>query len=259
MNALKIITATALTTSLTAAVHAETIIAFEDFAGTGVDLNGTAPDIGIGTGNWQSGPGIFTDAGEIIGADGTTNGGTATREGSAVLDFTPVDGTIYELEAVITNPGGAWVGVGFSDSANQLSGSNGRVSNTVPGVFGGYAWMFTLNGRQAAFNGIGTNNKIATEDTVANTTPVTLKVVLDTTGGSGAWTAEYFVNGSALEAPSLLVADASNISHVAISRDINTGALPASIDSFKLTEVPEPGSIALLGLGGLVMLRRRRA
>lgn len=255
MNARRILTATALTASLAGMAHADTVIIFDDFSGTGVELNGATPD--IGPGNWDAGTGIFLDDGSILGGDSSANGNPAENEGSAFLAFTPEAGTLYELEATITNPGASWVAVGFADTNNTKKGVNGRLSNSNTEV-GGFAWMLTLDGKQSAFSGKGTGLKYGVEGTADNTVPVTLKILLDTT--DTVWTAEYFVDGTTLgpaaDLPSLAT---SQISYVAISRDNNTNTPVATISSFSLTQVPEPSSLALMGLGGLAMMRRRRA
>lgn len=43
-----------------------------------------------------------------------------------------------------------------------------------------------------------------------------------------------------------------------ITADMASGSAYAAISAMELTAVPEPGSLALLGLGGLMLIRRRR-
>jgi hypothetical protein len=42
-------------------------------------------------------------------------------------------------------------------------------------------------------------------------------------------------------------------------QNINTDGFAYGIDNISIAVIPEPGSLALLGLAGLAMLRRRRA
>lgn len=79
-----------------------------------------------------------------------------------------------------------------------------------------------------------------------------MSIVLDTQGA--AWTAEWFINGGSVRSETL-ASNPTGITHVGLGRESGTSA---SFDNFSLTVVPEPGSLALMGLGGLCLLKRRR-
>jgi hypothetical protein len=81
------------------------VIYYDDFSGAAKDpLNGTTPDISADRSTWQ--------AGQYVHADGSYGDGTAGHMWTATLPWTPVSGTMYELEAKVDNQGD-WFGIGF--------------------------------------------------------------------------------------------------------------------------------------------------
>lgn len=127
---------------------------------------------------------------------------TANRA-SATLAFTPQNGNVYHLTVTtsftqLPNPAvAAFHAMGFFET----SGFTGNINSAT----GAGVWALTRPGdagaddQTAHYNltgGAGSRNAIPTtvED---NTAPSTLRITLDTTGGSGNWSAIYYVgNGS---------------------------------------------------------------
>lgn len=241
---------------------------FEDnFDGGSGDLDGTTPDTTTAAAKWVA-PATWN-------ADGSVAGGSAG--GSATLAFTPVDGQIYTLDVSLgasSYAGGAgsdndWFAIGFSRGQSNVTGGNERfIQVNVVGV----AWALQRGpdgGTNTTFLGIdGGGSSTGTQNTEnwAAQTGLTggntdLRIVLNTTGGAGTWTAEFLAKGTAdanfsvIRAAELLATE--NIDSVGIAR--SSGDITGSLTSFSVTSVPEPGSLALLSLGGLLIARRRRA
>lgn len=245
--------------------HASTIIYQDDFTGhadVGADgLNAETPDIGAA--NWV--------AMTAFGADGSIANSAASN---ATLAFTPVDGLVYTLDAsfknlTADNPGtpaeNDWLALGF---ANGQSTTSGRLAD---GAVNGIAWSLIRGVNTASVGNVawlgtesdGTDsNAVWTDATLADSFGVDLdlRIVLDTTGGAGTWTATWLAklpsDGSytVVRATELLSSEA--IDSVGIAR--SNGGFTGDVTSFSLTSVPEPGSLALLAAGGLCILRRRR-
>ena len=247
---------------------AQGITIFSDnFDGDGSNLNGTTPDVTTGV-NWVAGPLFKTD------------GATDDAAGAATLAFTPVDGQIYTLDATYSNLGlvaGAdqdWFAMGFVNGDSDLNGINQRF---ISGGVVGTAWMMhrgdTSLGTNQTFKGtgqLGTGNfglGGATNTGQAwalspSSTSVDMRIVLDTTGGAGAWNSTWFAKSSSdatyqeVRATEALLPGAV-ISGVGLARS-NSG-VTGTVESFTLTSsIPEPSSAFLLVLGSLATLRRRR-
>ena len=103
-------------------------------------------------------------------------------------------------------------------------------------------------GQVVSFLGPGLTSS-AGEGTYTGST--TLTIVLNTE--AAAWTAEWFVNGGSVRSE----AYGSNPTINYVGLGIEDGA-STTFSNFELTVVPEPGSLALMGLGGLLIARRRR-
>lgn len=255
------------------AAHAATVIYEQSFtpgAGTSV-LNGTSPTTGAN--NWVAATLRFQ-------ADGDFTEGA----GSATLAFTPANGFTYTLDASFRNlsatatvgaPEQDWIALGFAKGQSTGSTNSDRFlsANVI-----GKAWMLyrgaNTTGTLANVTHLGSatsgNNAGAVPSTSADWSDATLattfsggidmRVVLDTTGGTGNWTATWFAklpaSGSYTEvrAATELVNEDINSVGVAIS---GTG-FDGDLTYFRLTSVPEPSAALFGGLGILALLRRRR-
>ena len=212
----------------------------ETFSGAGTtDLNGTAPDTTTGGEVWSASTDWKKD-GSIV-AGGIT-------DDNAFLAFTPESGKVYTLSATLATPSGAWAAVGFTETANTGGGTgNDDFWRNNPDEVGPWV-LYRSSTNVDSFLGPLTGGA---EDEGDHVGPITLSIELNTQGA--AWSAEWFINGGSVRSETFAT-NPTNISYVGLSRESGAGA---SFDNFSLTVVPEPGSLALLGLGGLLIARRR--
>jgi hypothetical protein len=256
------LTLAAAVITMAGAARADTIIFQHDFTGGTGDLNGTAVD--TGTGNWVAAD-IFDANGDVNVTD--VNDG----RGSATLAFTPVDGLIYTLEAsfgALTNnpPTEDWLAIGFAEGQSVAEGSDNRF---ITGNVVGKAWTFNRGTGATAQNTtfLGDGTAVTNGGIVDGVTWATdwmtfggnmdIRIVLDTTGGTGNWTVTWHADtGSGFNAlrPTATLLD-ETIDSVGFA--VSNSGIIGKIESFSLTAVPEPASLALIGLGGLALLRRR--
>ncbi len=257
------------------AANAATVIYEQSFtpgAGT-TGLNGTTPTTTTGGNNWIASNARFQSDGDIL-EGGTT---TSTAAGSATLSFGPVNGFIYTLDASFRNAAGTanatatendWFALGFAKGQSTGQTTNDRfiTTNVV-----GKAWMLFRGATTANANNVTQlGNATTGNTTTANWSDPTLaatysggmdmRVVLDTTGGTGNWTASWFAklpaSGSYTQvgaATDLLNEDINSVGVAISGRGVD-----ADLTYFSLTSVPEPSAMLLSGLGMLGLLRRRR-
>lgn len=126
------------------------------------------------------------------------NGVISPGRGSATLAFAPMGGVVYTLEATLQDVTTAvgddsWVALGFAGGQSTGRGTGDRF---IDGEVIGRAWML--------FRGAGANSaNTALLAGASDTKPwngwthgsggaIDLRIVLDTTGGAGTWTATWF-------------------------------------------------------------------
>jgi hypothetical protein len=228
--------------------QAVTTIYYDDFSGSsGTDLAGTAPDIRPGSETWALGTGDSAIPAERWKADGSVLGSSSGGGGTGgLLPFTPSAGTIYELSLTInpttTDGTGDWLALGF----------------LTPSGFPDAPWMFKRgdSGSPAfdtsTFLGPSTSGgAVEGVPSGSQPSPTDFRIVLNTT--PALWTVEWFIDGSSVRTDTY--SSNPSITNVGIFR---FESVAGSVDNFLLTEVPEPGSLVLLGLGlGLLATRRR--
>lgn len=212
--------------------HGGTIFS-DNFDGAATSLNGTAPDSRPGAETWVT-TNQFNADGSFTGGPGGSTGGSAT------LAFTPAQGVIYTIDtsATLTVSGsGAFLGFGFADGQSTMTGSGTRFSGpTVTGR----AWSFyraNTNNPTAAMDGT-TSSPVWTPWTDTNEQSVDMRIVLDTTGGAGTWTATWFAklpgdeNYTEVRAASALLTETITSIGFCVSGDNANG----TIDSFSLSD-----------------------
>ena len=234
--------------------HAQITIFQEDFNGGTGDLNGASPDTG----------GVNWVAASMFDLNGDVNE-TDAGAGSATLAFAPVNGFTYTAEASYTlSAGGSgdFIGFGFANGQDATVSTGNRFLGALTS---GRAWAFTReNTNNPAASLTETTNSATWTGLTNSPSNVDLRIILDTTGGTGAWTATWFAKDQAsvgyTEVRASTLLGGEDIDSVGFASA--GGGVTANITNFSLTSIPEPSSYAFLaGLTGLalVMTRRRRA
>ena len=234
---------------LSAASVNAAVIYNETFSGAGADpLNGSSPDTGanqwVASSDWK--------------ADGSIAGSTSADgkdDDSAFLSFTPTSGNVYTLSAVVSQPTSgqqdtSWMAIGFT--ADNVTGNHTSNAGFFSSPNNASPWMlYRRNAEVKTFDGPGTSGTNISEGNFGG--GLTMSIELDTTATQ--WSAEWFVNGSSVR--SKVFVSNPIITNVGFGRE---DGVTSTISSFSLTTaaVPEPSSAALIGLGGLVLILRRR-
>jgi hypothetical protein len=165
--------------------------------------------------------------------------------GTATLAFTPVNGLVYTLDASITVAGdGNWIALGFVNG--QSASADPALNRFIDHDTVGKAWMLKSgNGSGSALlgNTTGTTSNVAWASGVpSGAGNFDMRIVLDTTGGTGAWTATWYAKESSqtsyTEVRSTATLLAENITSVGLAKS-NTG-VTGSVTSFSLTSVGTP-------------------
>lgn len=218
-------------------------------------------------------PSTFTDLGTL--AVGNTNQSHAVAPGAGAwfrfqvssnvnnaqnnaFDFFTSGAEDTRLHIFRQTPGGL-LPIASNDDIAGATNRNGGASfgSSDPNAYGRDTWNTTVAGGAAWFNGRG-------GDTVSANVPS-----LTNTAGSGAlnagdvyWAWSGYWSGSGLATTSqtsLQMPNAVTFNTVA-THTVNFTSTPLTTIPFALEirSVPTPGSAMLLGMGGLVALRRRR-
>ena len=253
-------TAGAMALALGASAQAGTIYQ-DSFGGNGsAGLNGTAPTVGANT--W-----VASNAFQNDGSIGGTNG-------SATLAFTPENGYVYTLDVSLTGVTGgpSWIGAGFAHGQSTLSDATARfVGSGGTNNVSGLDWAML----RGTTDGSHSNNTFQGTVSAPNSNGVDYasgksggaidyRFILDTTGGAGNWTIKMLADlhtgtsgassGYQVIRNTEAVLDPTDINSVGIA---DAGNMTGNVTSFQLTSVPEPASLALLGMGGLLLIKRR--
>lgn len=225
--------------ALLAAPLPASVLFSEDFSGGNADLNGSTPDSTTGGAAWV--------ASANFNQDGSIDQGT----GSATLAFTPANGFVYNLDASISGVSGDgdWFALGFANGQSALSTTNDRfISGNVVGT----AWILmkgdASGSANSSFLGLGTpgtgNHGLTSQAAWAaltNENPggdIDLRIVLDTSGGTGTWTATWFAKRPAdvtyteVRPATAMLTESCNAVGLAIS---NEGVF-GTIQSFSLSD-----------------------
>lgn len=248
-----ILTAMVIVAIATVTVNAGVLFS-EDFSGGTGDIDGTTPDVTTGGATWV--------AGSVFNADGSVEQGA----GSMTLAFTPLNGQVYTLDASVSGVSAPvndfdWLALGFADGQSSASTTSSRFVNGSTPL--GVAWMlfrgYIDSPHPNKTHTDGSNNPVTWTSLTDLTDSVDMRIVLDTTAGTGTWAATWYakapVDSSYSEVGATMVLTNQTISSVGMA--LSGLGVTGTVESFSLTVVPEPATLALLGLGGLVLRRRR--
>lgn len=206
-------------------------------AGSTLTINGGS--------TWQQSPGNWS---QINGGTLALDNGTFSRTGGGnlVLGFNDGDDATVTLEngAAITVGGEVWFGHNGTDRENQVVSVTigGGSSITGSGGVGIWFWDSDTTGNDFNLNFVS--------GTDVNT--VNGRVGWRSSGGS-----DNAATWEALWAAGILTVDGGNAG--SFSDHFTTSGTAGTTDySLQSIPVPEPGSMALMAVGGLLIARRRR-
>jgi hypothetical protein len=195
-----------------------------------------------GTGNWIAyGTNLVSTGG--VALPGATSGGKA-----ALLAFTPQAGMVYTLSADVSAISGSatYLGVGFAANTNGVPLGNELFAGLVD-TFAPWEYVGT-NGTVAALLGPGGGGYAGFPGKGSSGT---IKIVLDTTGTD--WVSTWYFNNAALRTNTY--SGALGINYVGFGTG---GLLNATVDNFTLDAIPEPATLGLFGILGVVLFLVRR-
>jgi hypothetical protein len=230
------------------------VIVAENFGGDGTGiLSATSADTfaaGIttagGSSTWVAG-GDFLDNGVVT--DNTTKSAAHLNLGSYINDTKGTAAGMFELTMTISETTGSWLSLGFSTS-NTPSTNNDFTQISGIGTI-----VYRANGQLDMWAGPATGGG-GFNGTTSNSGARTLTVTLDLTGHDNA--TDF---GTVSWSDSLL----GSLGSVSYTSDVNFGSILISesasggtVSELSLSQIPEPTTTALLGLGGLALILRRR-
>lgn len=212
-------------------------------------MSGSAPDVRPGTETWTAPLNWKTDGTQAKHEVANVTGGQ-----HFMLPFTPQAGNIYRLEAEIDANAantGWFVGIGFHQSVNAPFGGNGWPENANPYIMESHtAWNAYMP------LGSGPGGPVASGSATAGLSQM-YAIELDTQ--NTLWTVSFFAHGATTPNFSTTYTTNPTIGGVGIlTWAPSYDGSAAFVDNFELSVIPEPSSLALLGLGGLLIVSRRR-
>lgn len=217
---------------------------------------------------------IPTGGGMTSVVDGAANPNTTEDTATIVDAYLPVNitaGTIYDLNVSMqvptSNTGGHGAEMAFMPSSgfNSHNGptiaSNGSFGSTVyPDTGDGSGALSNLNcyglilqkdnGNTQMFSGQGTGGNVVTLGGLTTTNFINYDILLNTEGAN--WTITQYMNGTQENTGTLT--GAPSMGFVALCMNRASGNF-----DFSLTALPEPSSMGLVGVGALMLAKRRRA
>jgi hypothetical protein len=201
------------------------IIYSDDFSGSATDpLNGTTPDISANRDIWQ--------AGSYVHANGSYGDGVTGHMWTATLPWTPVAGTMYELEAKVDNQGD-WFGIGFMAGSVTVNYET-RLLDNQPRLWCLVRQTGSTNFDQA-FMGPGTTGPLGNA-TVKSSSK--LRIRLDTTKAQ--WMVTwYFDDVQTFQKP--LDPTSFSIGYIAMGANGLFSGATGKISFFRLVEVTTLG------------------
>ncbi len=224
---------------------AQTTIYSDDFSGGTGNIGTLPPDVRPGGETWTASP--------IFNADGSVDRPTSSNQGSMTLPFIPANGFVYTLDASFSGVTGDtdWLALGFANGQSATSTTNDRFVG--PAVTGA-TWMIFRGATPAPLT--TNSNKIQRGLAAADAADwldstlgdleggaIDLRIVLDTTGGTGAWTATWYAKLPASGSYTLVGATtpvphaASSYTSVGVAASSThpTSGTGGTVESFKLT------------------------